>query len=143
MTAVFRREIASYFKGVLGYLLGAASVVGMFKAHTLLGFFVPLLALGLPLFDTAFAFIRRALHGKNPLAPDRGHLHHRLLDRGLDQRSVVRLLCALSALLGLTAVMLAWRGAAARALAALFSLAAASAALALLRARLYARRLQQ
>ena len=121
---------------LLGYLLGAASMLGMFKAHVLLTFFVPLLALGLPLFDTAFAFMRRAVHGENPLAADRGHLHHRLLDLGLGQKRVVALLCAVSAALGLTAVILAWRGAAARALAALLAASAAACALALIRARL-------
>lgn len=131
---------------LLGFLLGAASMLGMFKAHALLTFFVPLLALGLPLTDTAFAFARRALRGKSPFAADRGHIHHRLLDHGLGQKRTVELLYAVSALLGLTAVMLAWRGAAARALAALLFTLAAAFALALIRARartVRRRRLQQ
>ena len=120
---------------LLGFALGAASTVGMFKSHAALSFFVPLLALGLPLFDTAFAFCRRALHGKNPLRADRGHIHHRLLDRGLDQKKAAALLDGVSALLGLTAVLLAARGEAARILAALTTAAGLGAALALIRAR--------
>ncbi len=125
---------------LLGYLLGAASTLGMLKAHAVLSFFVPLLALGLPLFDTLLAFSRRALRGKNPFAADRGHIHHRLLDHGLDQKSAVALLDAVSALLGLTAVLLALRGTAARALAALLTTVSAAAALALLRLRALALR---
>ena len=120
---------------LLGYLLGAASTAGLFKAHALLTYFVPLLALGLPLLDTAFAFTRRVLRGRNPLAADRGHIHHRLLASGLDQKKAVALLYAVSAALGLTAVMLAARGAAARLLAALLMTLSAAAAFALLRAR--------
>ena len=125
---------------LLGFLLGAASTAGMFKSHAALSFLVPLLALGLPLFDTAFAFFRRVLHGKNPFAADRGHIHHRLLDRGLDQKTAVALLDAVSALLGLTAVMLALRGRAARTLAAPLLALAAAAAFALIRARALAQR---
>ena len=125
---------------LLGFLLGAASTVGTFKSHAALSFLVPLFALGLPLFDTIFAFSRRALHGKNPLRADRGHIHHRLLACGLDQRSAVALLDGVSALLGLTAVLLALRGGAARVLAAVLTALAALAALSLIRARALVRR---
>lgn len=136
----YNRSPARIFMGdtgsqLLGFLLGTASTLGMFKAHALLGFFVPLLALGLPLMDTAFAFARRVLRGQSPLAADRGHIHHRLLDMGLGAKSAVRLLCAVSAALGLTAVMLASKGGTARALAALLTALALAAALALIRAR--------
>ena len=95
---------------VLGFLLGTASTLGMFKAHALLSFFVPLLALGLPLMDTAFAFVRRVLRGQSPLAADRGHIHHRLLDLGLSQKQAVAVLYAVSAILGLAAVVLTASG---------------------------------
>ena len=147
----YNRSPARIFMGdtgsqLLGFLLGEASMLGMFKSHALLTFFVPLLALGLPLLDTAFAFARRTLRGQNPLHADRGHIHHRLLDMGLSPQSAVRLLCAVSAALGLTAVMLASQGRAARALAGLLIVLAVSAALASVRARTLAakkkRRLQ-
>ena len=63
--------------------------------------------LGLPIFDTGFAIIRRLLKGQSPLQADRGHVHHRLIDLGFDQKQSVAILYAFSALMGLTAVILA------------------------------------
>ena len=139
----YNRNPARVFMGdvgsqLLGYLLGAASLLGMFKAHALLGFLAPL-ALGLPLADTAWAFVRRALHGRNPLRADRGHIHHRLLDLGCSQREAVGLLYAVSALLGLLAVALAAHGALAKAIGAALFCASSAAALALVRRRLLIR----
>ena len=97
----------------LGYTLSVLSVVGIFKTDMLLAFFVPLSIFGLPLADTSFAVIRRLLHGKSPFAPDRGHLHHRLIDMGFGQKQSVRLLYAICAILGIASVMLtndAWKG---------------------------------
>ncbi len=97
----------------LGYTLSILSVVGVFKTDMLLAFFIPLSIFGLPLFDTAFAIVRRLLHGKSPFAPDRGHLHHRLIDMGFGQKQSVRILYAICALLGISSVMLtrsAWQG---------------------------------
>lgn len=91
---------------LLGYVLACASVLGMFKFHTALAFLTPLLALGVPLTDTVSAFFRRVLHGQSPFQADRKHLHHRLLDMGLDQKQAVALLYCVSAALGLIAVLL-------------------------------------
>ena len=136
----FNRSPARIFMGdvgsqLLGFLLGAAALLGMFKSHALLSVFAPLLALGLPLGDTAFAFLRRALRGQNPLQADRGHIHHRLLDAGLGQKRVVLLLYGLSGVLGLLAVAVAERGRAARSLGFAVMTVAAGTALALLRRR--------
>lgn len=90
----------------LGYTLSILSVVGVFKADMVLAFFVPLSIFGLPLADTAFAIIRRLIHKKSPFAPDRGHLHHRLIDMGFGQKQSVRILYALCAILGIASVML-------------------------------------
>lgn len=97
----------------LGYTLSILSVVGVFKTDMLLAFFIPLSIFGLPLFDTAFAIVRRLIHGKSPFEPDRGHLHHRLIDMGFGQKQSVRILYAICALLGISSVMLtrnAWHG---------------------------------
>ncbi|MCS7235409.1 MAG: MraY family glycosyltransferase [Armatimonadota bacterium] len=83
----------------LGYLLGALSVAGLFKTLTFLSLAVPLLALGVPIFDTAFAILRRVRRRVSVFQPDRGHVHHRLLDRGLSQRQAVLLLYGTTALL--------------------------------------------
>lgn len=95
---------------LLGFLLATSSLVGSAKTPTLLALSVPLVALGLPLFESTFSFVRRAIRGQHPFKPDRRHLHHRLLDLGLDQRRVVIFLHFMTAVLGLNAVILAQSG---------------------------------
>ncbi|MBE6573124.1 MAG: undecaprenyl/decaprenyl-phosphate alpha-N-acetylglucosaminyl 1-phosphate transferase [Ruminococcaceae bacterium] len=89
----------------LGYTLSVISIEGVLKMHTLVSFVIPILIFAFPIFDTAFAFTRRILHGKSPFSPDRGHLHHRLIDMGLNQKQTVAILYAVCAILGLSAIM--------------------------------------
>jgi len=99
----------------LGYTLSVISVGGVLKLHTVVSVIIPLQIFALPLFDTTFAILRRILHGKSPFEPDRGHLHHRLIDMGLNQKQTVAVLYATCALLGLSAVLFTserlWRAA--------------------------------
>lgn len=95
---------------LLGYVLATVSILGLFKFYAVMTFLVPILALALPLFDTLFAIVRRVLRGQNPMAPDRGHLHHRLIDHGLSQKQAVAVLYSLSAMMGLTAVVICTTG---------------------------------
>ena len=95
---------------LLGYVLATVSILGLFKFYAVMTFIVPILALALPLFDTLFAIVRRLIHGQNPMTPDRGHLHHRLIDHGLSQKQTVAVLYSLSAMLGLTAVVICTTG---------------------------------
>ncbi|MEG1763867.1 MAG: MraY family glycosyltransferase [Oscillospiraceae bacterium] len=95
---------------LLGYVLATMSVLGLFKFYALVSFAVPLLAIAVPLFDTIFAFCRRLLKGQNPMSPDRGHFHHRLLDMGLSQKQAVAVLYCISAILGLAAVVITTKG---------------------------------
>lgn len=95
---------------LLGFVLSTVSILGFFKFYAVISFFVPFLALGLPIADTAAAIIRRLLKGQNPMTPDRGHLHHRLIDSGLSQKQAVAVLYTLSALLGVTAVVITSSG---------------------------------
>ena len=53
----------------LGYILATMSIQGLFKFYAIISFAVPFLILGLPIFDTAFAFIRRIAHGQSPCTP--------------------------------------------------------------------------
>jgi len=92
---------------LLGFVLASASIMGLFKFHAIITFFVPLLALGLPIFDTAFAFIRRIANKQSPFHADKKHLHHRLLALGLSQKQSVAVLYGVSAVLGIFAVLLA------------------------------------
>ena len=95
---------------MLGYVMACISITGLLKFYAIISFIVPLLALGLPIFDTAFAIIRRLAHGQNPMSPDRGHFHHRLIDMGLSQKQAVALLYAISAILGFASVLIATSG---------------------------------
>ena len=95
---------------LLGFVLSTASIIGLYKFYAIISFAVPFLVLGLPLFDTVFAFCRRILSGQNPMKPDRGHFHHRLIDMGLSQKQAVAVLYAISAVLGLAAVIITTSG---------------------------------
>ena len=104
---IFMGDTGSTF---LGFMLATLSIQGVFKSYAIISFAVPLLILGLPLFDAVFAMIRRIYHGQSPMAADRGHLHHRLIDMGFSQKQTVFILYAISGVLGLTAVILAESG---------------------------------
>jgi len=73
----------------VGFLLGASSVMCSTKSAALVGLALPGLALGVPIFDTAFSILRRILERRSIFAPDRRHIHHRLLALGLKQRYAV------------------------------------------------------
>ena len=94
----------------LGYILATMSIQGLFKYYAVISFVVPFMILGLPIFDTAFAFIRRIAHGQSPMHADRSHIHHRLIDMGLNQKQAVATLYVISAILGLSAVVLTTSG---------------------------------
>ena len=93
----------------LGYALAVIAIFGVAKTVTLFVLIAPILILGLPIFDTAFAIIRRLVKGKSIKAvfqADRGHLHHRLMDKGFTQKQSVTILYGLSATLGMSAIIL-------------------------------------
>jgi len=88
----------------IGYVLGCLSVMGPMKSAAFMTMLTPVLALGLPIFDTAVVMFRRIRAGKSPMTADRTHAHHRLFDSGLSQRQTVLWLYAISTCFGLTAV---------------------------------------
>lgn len=102
---IFMGDVGSQ---LLGFVLSTVSILGLFKMHAIITFVVPFLALALPLTDTTFAFFRRILRGQSPFHPDRGHLHHRLLDMGLSQKQAVAFMYGISAVLGIAAVLMTW-----------------------------------
>ena len=89
----------------LGFVLAVVSIQGVFKVQAVITFIIPFLILGVPIFDTTFAMIRRILSGRHPFSADRGHLHHRLVDMGFNKKQTVRILYAVSALLGVSSIM--------------------------------------
>ncbi|MBC2579856.1 MraY family glycosyltransferase [Clostridium sp. DJ247] len=101
---------ASIFMGdtgaqLLGFLLAAISIEGAIKSAAAFAIAVPILALGIPIYDTLFAMIRRKLNGKPIMEADKGHLHHRLLDMGLTQKQAVIIMYLISAVLGSFAII--------------------------------------
>ena len=120
---IFMGDTGSTF---LGFVLGVVSIQGLFKYYMLISFVVPFLLLGLPIFDTCFAFIRRIAHGQSPMHADRSHIHHRLIDMGFSQKQAVAVLYVISAILGLSAVVLTTSGAL-KAMLLLLALCAAGA----------------
>ena len=120
---IFMGDTGSTF---LGFVLAVVSIQGLFKFYTIISFAVPFLMLGLPIFDTCFAILRRVSHGQSPMAPDRGHIHHRLIDMGFTQKQAVAVLYIISAILGLSAVVLTTIGVV-RAMLFLLALCAAGA----------------
>lgn len=94
----------------LGFVLSCMSVSGLFKLYTVISFAVPLLVLGVPLFDICFACIRRIWNHVSPMHADRSHIHHRLIDSGFNQRQSVMILYAAASLLGVLAVVFSTSG---------------------------------
>ena len=94
----------------LGYILSTLSIRTFLNGYSVMTFIVPIIVLALPIFDTSFAIIRRVYRRKGIMSADRGHLHHRLVDLGFSQRETVRLMTAFSALLSITAIVVAEKG---------------------------------
>lgn len=105
---IFMGDTGSMF---LGYTLASVSIMGLFKGYTVISIAVPFLVLGLPLFDTGFAILRRIMNHKPIMSADRGHLHHRLLDLGVSQKQSVGILYLMSIMLGICAVVFVGSGA--------------------------------
>jgi UDP-GlcNAc:undecaprenyl-phosphate GlcNAc-1-phosphate transferase len=83
---------------LVGFLLGSYGMYWTQKGSTLLSMTVPLLALSIPLLDVSLSVLRRAMRGQPIFMGDRGHIHHRLLDRGLSPRKAVLVLYLVGAL---------------------------------------------
>ncbi|MBO8142654.1 MAG: undecaprenyl/decaprenyl-phosphate alpha-N-acetylglucosaminyl 1-phosphate transferase [Firmicutes bacterium] len=109
---------------LLGFMLGAISVEGALKGATTIALTVPLLVLGVPVFDTVCAVVRRSMNGRPISEADDRHIHHQLLRAGLSQRQAVLVLYTISAVLGVVALGTVRLGAA-QALAVMVLLGAA------------------
>ncbi len=93
----------------LGFSLSVIAILGVAKTVTALVLIAPVLILGLPIFDTLFAIIRRLIKGRSLKAvfnADRGHLHHRIMKKGYTQKQAVYILYSISATIGLFTVIL-------------------------------------
>lgn len=102
----FIGDIGSNF---LGFALSIISILGIAKTATAFVVVLPIIVLGLPIFDTVSAIVRRLIKGKSLKAifqADKGHLHHKLIEKGFSQREAVLLLYGISVACGMFAVIL-------------------------------------
>jgi UDP-GlcNAc:undecaprenyl-phosphate GlcNAc-1-phosphate transferase len=102
---------ASIFLGdcgslLIGFLISAIAIAGSHKSPTMVAVAIPVVSLGLPILDVAFAVLRRFLSYKRLFAPDREHIHHKLLGRGISHRQTVLLLYSVSACFCLFSLLL-------------------------------------
>ncbi|MBI5078738.1 undecaprenyl/decaprenyl-phosphate alpha-N-acetylglucosaminyl 1-phosphate transferase [Candidatus Saganbacteria bacterium] len=102
--SIFLGDAGSYF---LGFVLAAAAIVGVFKTTLVVALVIPLLILGVPIFDTVFALWRRLKEKKNPFAADDKHIHHLLLRAGFSQREAVFAIYTVCFLLSFIALIMA------------------------------------
>ena len=91
---------------LIGFVLATVSIEGVIKSATTIAVAIPVLALGVPIFDTAFAILRRMVNKRPIMEADKGHLHHRLLDQGISHRQTVWILYAFSFFLGVSAIFI-------------------------------------
>ncbi len=90
----------------LGFMLGIIALDGAFKQATVLSLMVPILALGVPIFDNLFVVIKRFKEGKPVYKADRSQIHYRLLSKGLNPKQVVAVLCLINVCFSLTSIIL-------------------------------------
>ncbi len=90
----------------LGFMLAVISIEGTIKGAVAVTIIAPMLALGIPIFDTSFAILRRLKKGMAIWEADKGHLHHRILDMGYGQKKTVIVLYIINILFALSVVFL-------------------------------------
>lgn len=99
----FMGDVSSNF---LGFTMACVSILGFAKGYTMLAIIAPVLVLGIPIFDTVFAMVRRFLKGQPMLKPDGAHIHHRLIKHGFSQRQAVLILYIITTILCMGAVLI-------------------------------------
>ena len=90
---------------LLGFSIAAFSIMGTVKSTTIVVVIIPALVLGLPIFDTMMAIIRRVLRRQSIGTADKEHLHHRIMRAGYGQRRTVMVMYCISAIMGVVAVL--------------------------------------
>ncbi len=91
----------------IGYVFATTSIIGGSKTAISVSLLLPVIALALPILDTAVTIVRRTRAGKKITEADRGHFHHQLIFRfGLNVKQAVLLIYALCIVLGVAALLL-------------------------------------
>ena len=99
--SIFLGDGGSYF---LGYAIAGLSIIGSVKSQVGATVLIPMIALGVPLFDTILSPIRRFMLGRRMFFPDTGHIHHRLKEMGLTTKKAVWVLYGITFCLCIMAV---------------------------------------
>jgi len=90
----------------LGFVLACLAIMGTTKGTAVVSLLIPIIILGIPIFDTFFAIIRRINNHKPIFLPDKNHLHHRLMAMGMSHRRSVFIIYGISAFFSGIAVLL-------------------------------------
>ncbi len=101
---IFMGDTGSTF---LGFILANISIMGLTKGYTIITVIIAAVVLGLPILDTSFAIFRRIINKKSISEGDRGHLHHRLVDKGISHKHAVLTLYLIAGGFGLAGVLVA------------------------------------
>ena len=90
----------------LGFTMACVTILGFSRGYTAVEYLSPVLILGVPIFDTVFAMVIRAIKRKPLFSTDGGHVHHRLIKAGFTQRQAVLILYTITSTLCIIAVAL-------------------------------------
>lgn len=90
----------------LGFMLAIIALDGAFKQTTVISIFIPILALGVPIFDSIFVILKRFINGKPIYKADRSQMHYRLESKGMNEVQVVSFICLISTCLCLFSIIL-------------------------------------
>lgn len=102
--SIFLGDGGSYF---LGYMVAGLAIVGSVKSQVGAAITIPVLALGVPLFDTLLSPVRRFIRGRRPFRPDSSHVHHKLVGMGFTSKRAVLIIYMITAALSVIAVVMA------------------------------------
>lgn len=101
---IFMGDTGSTF---LGFTLAVISINGVIKRYTAITLIIAVIVLALPIFDTSFAILRRLIKRQPVMKADRGHLHHRLVDKGYSTKRAVLTLYGISGGFGIAGILFA------------------------------------
>lgn len=100
---IFMGDTGSLF---LGYVIAILSLLGLYKSVTLFSIVIPIIILGVPIFDTTFAVIRRLINKQPFYMPDKSHIHHKLIAYGLSHRKSVITIYIFGCIFSICAILL-------------------------------------
>ncbi len=100
---IFLGDSGSMF---IGFIIAVLAILGLLKGVTLVAFVIPIIILGVPIFDTCFAIFRRYCERQPIFQADKKHIHHRLLGRGLSHRQTVLVIYGLSIFCSVSALLM-------------------------------------